>query len=104
VVFNGVRIARLQIFFALRYERFNYTIPVNIEIDPQQMETVGPRPKSFEKNLTPLIDHGFRARLELESIVIGKLQVSSVLIPIGLQKRLPRNSRGSRRDPMTSPN
>jgi paraquat-inducible protein B len=51
------------------------TIPVTIEIDPKQVETVGPRPRGLEKDLKPLIDQGLRARLELQSIVTGKLQV-----------------------------
>ena len=55
--------------------------PVYIEIDPQRMETVGPRPTSFEENLKLLIDHGLRARLELQSLVTGKLQVSFGFYP-----------------------
>ena len=77
VVFNGVRIGEVT-DIVLRYDtrNLNATIPVYIEIDSKRAETVGPRPTSFEENLKLLIGHGLRARLELESIVTGKLQVS----------------------------
>jgi paraquat-inducible protein B len=82
VVFNGVRIGSVT-DVVLRYDTrdLTATIPVYIEIDPQRMKTVGPRPTSFEENLKLLIDHGLRARLELESIVTGKLQVGLGLNP-----------------------
>jgi paraquat-inducible protein B len=77
VVFNGVRIGEVR-DIVLRYDtkELTTTIPVYIEIDPQRMETTGPRPKSFEETLKLLIDQGLRARLELQSIVTGKLQVA----------------------------
>lgn len=76
VVFNGVRIGEVT-DVVLRYDTTDLgtTIPVTIEIDPKQVETVGPRPRGIEKDLKPLIDQGLRARLELQSIVTGKLQV-----------------------------
>lgn len=82
VVFNGVRIGEVTDII-LRYDTTDLTatIPVYIEIDPQRLETVGPRPTSFEENLKLLIDHGLRARLELQSIVTGKLQVSLSFYP-----------------------
>lgn len=77
VLFNGVKIGSVT-GLVLRYDpkELTTTIPVYIEIDPRQMETVGLRPKSFEKNLSLLIDQGLRARLELQSIITGKLQVA----------------------------
>jgi paraquat-inducible protein B len=77
VVFNGVRIGEVR-DIVLRYDtkELTTTIPVYIEIDPQRMETTGPRPKSLEETLKLLIDQGLRARLELQSIVTGKLQVA----------------------------
>jgi paraquat-inducible protein B len=82
VVFNGVRIGEVT-DVVLRYDTrdLTATIPVYIEIDPQRMKTLGPHPTSFEENLKLLIDHGLRARLELESIVTGKLQVSLGIYP-----------------------
>ena len=82
VVFNGVRMGEVT-DVVLRYDErdLTATIPVYIEIDPQRVKTVGPRPTSFEENLKLLIDHGLRARLELESIVTGKLQVSLSFYP-----------------------
>ena len=76
VVFNGVRIGSVTDIILRYYTRDLKTIiPVNIEIDPKRVETVGPRPKSFGVDLKLLIDQGLRARLELQSIVTGKLQV-----------------------------
>jgi paraquat-inducible protein B len=82
VVFNGVRIGEVTAV-VLRYDTrdLSATIPVYIEIDPQRLKTVGPRPTRFEENLKLLIDRGLRARLELESIVTGKLQVSLSFYP-----------------------
>ena len=82
VVFNGVRIGEVT-DVVLRYDTrdLTATIPVYIEIDPQRMKTLGPHPTSFEENLKLLIDHGLRARLELDSIVTGKLQVSLGFYP-----------------------
>jgi paraquat-inducible protein B len=82
VVFNGVRIGEVTDVI-LRYNTTDLTttIPVYIEVDPQRVTTLGPRPTSFEENLKLLIDHGLRARLELESIVTGQLQVSLSYYP-----------------------
>ena len=96
VVFNGVRIGEVT-GVVLRYDTrdLTATIPVYIEIDPQRMKTVGPRPTNFGENLKLLIHHGLRARLELESIVTGKLQVSLGFYPdrpvklVGADQRYP---------------
>jgi paraquat-inducible protein B len=76
VVFNGVRIGEVT-DVVLRYDTADLTttIPVYFEVDPRRVTTLGPRPTSFEENLKLLIDHGLRARLELQGIVTGKLQV-----------------------------
>ena len=76
VVFNGVRIGSVT-DIVLRYDTSDLktTIPVTIEIDPKLVETVGPLRRSFEEDLKPLIDQGLRARLELQSIVTGMLEV-----------------------------
>jgi paraquat-inducible protein B len=96
VVFNGVRIGSVT-NVVLRYDtrHLSATIPVYIEIDPRQMETMGPRTTRFEEDLKLLIDHGLRGRLELESIVTGKLQVSLGFYPdrtirlVGADQRYP---------------
>lgn len=76
VVFNGVRIGSVTDIVLRYYTRdLKTTIPVTIEIDPKRVETVGARPRSFGVDLKLLIDQGLRARLELQSIVTGKLQV-----------------------------
>jgi paraquat-inducible protein B len=76
VVFNGVRIGSVT-DIVLRYDTSDLktTIPVTIEIDPKLVETVGPLRRSFEEDLKPLINQGLRARLELQSILTGMLEV-----------------------------
>ena len=76
VVFNGVKIGSVT-DVVLRYNTTEITtvIPVYIEIDPQHVKIIGPRPESFEKNLRLLIDRGLKARLQLRSVITGKLQV-----------------------------
>jgi paraquat-inducible protein B len=84
VVFNGVRIGEVTDVI-LRYNTTDLTtsVPVYIEIDPQRVKTLGPHPSptNFEKDLRLLINRGLKARLELESIVTGKLQVSLGFYP-----------------------
>ena len=82
VVFNGVRIGSVT-NLVLRYNTIDSraTIPVYIEIDPQRVETIGTHLKSFEQDPGLLISHGLRARLELQSLVTGKLQVSFGFYP-----------------------
>ena len=76
VVFNGVRIGSVT-DIVLRYDTSDLktTIPVTIEIDPKLVETVGPLRRRFEEDLKPLINQGLRARLELQSILTGMLEV-----------------------------
>lgn len=79
VVFNGVRIGSVrEVILRCDMGDLTTTIPVYIEIDPRRVETVGPRPRKdgFEKSLRLLIDHGLKARLELQSIVTGALQLA----------------------------
>ncbi|MFZ7110156.1 MAG: MlaD family protein [Desulfatiglandales bacterium] len=77
VVFNGVGIGSVREVI-LRFDMgdLTTTIPVFIEIDPQRVDTVGLPAEGFEKSLRLLIDHGLKARLELQSIVTGALQVA----------------------------
>jgi paraquat-inducible protein B len=75
VVFNGVRIGVVT-DIVLRYDTrdLKTTIPVTVEIDPKLVQTVGPL-HTFEEDLKPLIAQGLRARLELQSILTGMLEV-----------------------------
>ena len=87
VVFNGVRIGEVT-DVVLRYDTrdLTATIPVYIEIDPQRMKTLGPRPTSFEENLKLLIDHGSEGPAGIAEHCDGKTPGQlSVFIPIGLQ-------------------
>jgi paraquat-inducible protein B len=96
VVFNGVRIGSVT-DIALRYDTTNLdtTIPVAIEIDPKQVQTVGPLRRTFEEDLKPLINQGLRARLELQSILTGMLQVGLGYFPdkpvrlVGIDQKYP---------------
>jgi len=96
VVFNGVRIGSVT-DIVLRYDTtdLNTTIPVNIEIDPKLVQTVGPLRRSFEEDLKPLIHQGLRARLELQSILTGMLQVGLGYFPdkpvrlVGIDRKYP---------------
>ena len=67
----------------LRFNPTNLTIqiPVHIEIDPRKGELVGPHPKKLGENLKPMIDRGLRAKLEMQSIVTGQMQVGLDFYP-----------------------
>jgi paraquat-inducible protein B len=96
VVFNGVKIGSVT-DIALRYDTTNLdtTIPVAIEIDPKLVQTVGPLRRTFEEDLEPLINQGLRARLELQSILTGMLQVGLGYFPdkpvrlVGIDQKYP---------------
>jgi paraquat-inducible protein B len=82
VVFRGVRVGSVKDVI-LRFNPTNLTIqiPVYIEIDPRKGELVGPTPKKLGENLKPMIDRGLRAKLEMQSIVTGQMQVGFDFYP-----------------------
>jgi paraquat-inducible protein B len=76
VVFRGVKVGsvkKIQIVVDPKDQVFR--IPVFVEIEPYRIETKGPRSTPGE-NLKDLIARGLRARLEMQSILTGQLQVS----------------------------
>jgi paraquat-inducible protein B len=76
VVFRGVKVGSVK-DVVLRFDTENlaFQIPVYIEIDPRRGELIGPSPKKLWENLKPMIDRGLRARLEMQSILTGQMQV-----------------------------
>ncbi len=76
VVFRGVRVGSVR-DIVLRYDTRDLTtnIPVYIEIEASRIKTIGSTPESLGQDLKLLIDNGLRARLELQSLLTGQLQV-----------------------------
>jgi paraquat-inducible protein B len=76
VVFRGVKIGSVTDVL-LRFEttKLIFIIPVYIEIEPDKIGAIGPRPKKVGENLKIFIDRGLRASLEMQSFVTGQMQV-----------------------------
>jgi paraquat-inducible protein B len=76
VVFRGVKIGSVTDVL-LRFEttKLIFIIPVYIEIEPDKIGAIGPRPKKVGENLKIFIDRGLRATLEMQSFVTGQMQV-----------------------------
>ena len=86
VVFNGVRIGEVT-DVVLRYDTrdLTATIPVYIEIDPQRMETVGPRPTEFRRGSKTFDRPRAEGPAGITEHCHGKTPGrASVFIPIGL--------------------
>jgi paraquat-inducible protein B len=82
VVFRGVKIGSVtDVVLRFETEKLIFLIPVYIEIEPDKMKVVGPVPKTLGQNFKTLIDRGLRARLEMQSIVTGQLQVGLDFYP-----------------------
>jgi paraquat-inducible protein B len=52
-----------------------FTIPVHIEVEPDKVTVVGPRPKKPGEQVKRLVERGLRASLEMQSFVTGQMQV-----------------------------
>jgi paraquat-inducible protein B len=81
VVFRGVKVGSVTDIL-LRYDATSGTvqIPVFVEIEPHRIMRVGEKP-DFKEILKTLIDRGLRARLEMQSIITGQLQVGADFYP-----------------------
>ena len=79
VTFRGVEIGTVT-NIAIRTNREDLTtrIPVIVEIDPGSIEITG---GSLENQLSRLIKHGLRARLGLQSMVTGQLEIELDFMP-----------------------
>ncbi len=82
VVFRGVKVGSVK-NVVLRFDTENlaFQIPVYIEIDPRRGELMGPSPQKLGENLKLMIDRGLRARLEMQSILTGQMQVDLDFYP-----------------------
>jgi ABC-type transporter Mla subunit MlaD len=84
VVFRGVKIGSVRnIVLTYDPKDFEIKIPVYIEIDTNLFKSTAPPALRVRpgQNLKLLIERGLRARLEMQSIVTGQLQVSLDFYP-----------------------
>jgi paraquat-inducible protein B len=79
VTFRGVKIGTVS-DIAIRANAQDLTtrIPVVVEVDPDSIETSDGR---LEDQFTRLIEKGLRAKLELQSMVTGQLQIELDFMP-----------------------
>jgi paraquat-inducible protein B len=85
VTFRGVEIGTVSnIAIRANPEDLSARIPVIVEIDPASIETPGGH---LDDQLPRLIKGGLRARLELQSMVTGQLQIELDFMP-GTKARL----------------
>ena len=79
VTFRGVEIGTVSdIAIHANTEDLTTRIPVIVEIDPDRIETTGGQ---LENQLPQMIKRGLRARLELQSMVTGQLQIELDYMP-----------------------
>jgi paraquat-inducible protein B len=79
VTFRGVEIGTVSdIAIRANTEDLTTRIPVVVEIDPDRIETTGGH---LEDQLPRLIKRGLRARLSLQSMVTGQLQIELDFMP-----------------------
>jgi len=79
VTFRGVEIGTVSnIAIRANPEDLTTRIPVIVEIDPASIETTG---GSIDKVLPRLIKRGLRAKLSLQSLVTGQLQIELDYMP-----------------------
>ena len=79
VAFRGVAIGTVSdIAIRANTEDLTTRIPVVVEIDPDRIETTGGQ---LENQLPRLIKRGLRAKLELQSMVTGQLQIELDFMP-----------------------
>ncbi len=82
VVFRGVKVGSVKdVVLRFDTEKLTIQIPVYIEINPRTGELIGPGFKELWGDLRPMIDHGLRARLEMQSILTGQMQVGLDFYP-----------------------
>jgi paraquat-inducible protein B len=82
VVFRGVKIGSVtQIKVRFDQAKLAFTIPVYIDIEPENIQSTGLRPTVPGEYIRALIDKGLRAQLEMQSIVTGQLQIALDIDP-----------------------
>jgi paraquat-inducible protein B len=79
VTFRGVEIGTVSnIAIRANTEDLTTRIPVVVEIDPASIETTGGH---LDKQLPQMIKRGLRAKLDLQSLVTGQLQIELDYMP-----------------------
>ena len=82
VVFRGVKIGQVTKMMIYSHSGdLTYEIPVILEIDQDNFQSIGPEIKDEEQRLQELIKKGLRAQLQMQSIVTGQLMVNIDLYP-----------------------
>ena len=82
VVFRGVKIGEVtKMMIYAHHGDQSYDIPVILEIEQDNFESIGPEIKDEKQYLQELIKKGLRARLQLQSIVTGQLTINIDFYP-----------------------
>jgi len=82
VVFRGVKVGEVtrMMIYTDRADQ-SYVIPVILEIDPDNFQSIGADVKDRKAYLQALIEKGFRAQLQMQSIVTGQLMINIDFYP-----------------------
>ena len=82
VVFRGVKIGEVTKMgiYAHRDDQ-SYEIPVILEIDEDNFQSIGSKIKDRKQHLQDIIKKGLRAQLQMQSIVTGQLMINIDLYP-----------------------
>jgi paraquat-inducible protein B len=82
VVFRGVKIGEVtKMMIYAHHGDQSYDIPVILEIEQDNFQSIGPEIKDEKQYLQELIKKGLRARLQLQSIVTGQLTINIDFYP-----------------------
>jgi paraquat-inducible protein B len=82
VVFRGVKTGEVtKMMIYAHHGDQSYDIPVILEIEQDNFESIGPEIKDEKQYLQELIKKGLRARLQLQSIVTGQLMINIDFYP-----------------------
>jgi len=82
VVFRGVKIGEVtkMMIYAHRDDQ-SFDIPVILEIEEDNVKSIGPEIKDEKQQLQELIKKGLRAQLQMQSIVTGQLMINIDFYP-----------------------
>lgn len=82
VTFRGVKVGSVtDITLRADPKNLEVRIPVVIEIDRSRIERTVDMPYSGPEGIKRLIEHGLRAKLDLQSLITGQLQVDLEFLP-----------------------
>jgi paraquat-inducible protein B len=82
VTFRGVKIGSVtDITLRANPKTLKVRIPVVIEVDKGRIERTVDMPYSLPEKIKRLIEKGLRAKLELQSMVTGQLQINMEFLP-----------------------